>query len=110
MLHAVANETRASTVKNERSFQPFLGYLSCFCSCFCNSSHSPYNYTQLMMSHSKDPPVWFLHYFGRGLKAFIIMNGSHTTIANTITLHVELPHVLYITLAQIPKLLLVLHI
>ena len=45
--------------KNERSFQPFLGYLSCFCSCFYNGSHSKYTYTQLTISHSKHPPVWF---------------------------------------------------
>ena len=32
----------------------------------------------------------------QSLKAFIIMNGSHTTIVNTINLHVELPQVLYI--------------
>ena len=47
--------------KNERSFQPFLGYISCFRSllCFYNGSHSKYTYTQLTMSHSKHPPVWF---------------------------------------------------
>ena len=82
------------TVKNERSFQPFLGYLSCFYSCFYNSSHSPYHYTQLIlnilqygslpllcingyarvklcMGLGKYNTTSAVHYFGTGPKAFI---------------------------------------
>ena len=36
---ACERERECVHCKNERSFQPFLGYLSCFCSCFYNSSH-----------------------------------------------------------------------
>ena len=93
------------TVKNVRSFQPFLGYLSCFYSCFYNSSHSPYHYTQLILY--KHPPVWFpassmykricksetmglgkynttsaVHYFGTGPKAEL-----YNTLARALECH-----------------------
>ena len=77
---------------------PGLSQLLLFIFCFYNGSHSKYNYTQLTMSHSKHPPVWFpapsmykrirkrenygsgeirpgtgivVHYLGTGPKAFI---------------------------------------
>ena len=88
--------------KNERSFQPFLGYLSCFCSYVSIMDHIQSIIIHGLQCHVVNP-------LQCGAVPLLCINAYTRGETTGLWKYNAFARVLYITLAQVLKLLLVLY-